>query len=140
MISMIFDKHREKILYLITGGWNTVFGYGSFALLYYYLSGHINYLIILTISYVISITNSYISYKLLVFRTKGGVIREYLRFYVVYGGSFLVNIVLLPLMIERYKLNAYLSQACIVMVTIMASYLMHKKFTFKRNRYETDRA
>jgi putative flippase GtrA len=129
----MFEKHREKILYLITGGWNTVFGYGSFALLYYFLSGHVNSLVILTISYVISITNSYIGYKLFVFRTKGGIIREYLRFYVVYGGSFIVNIVLLPVLVDRYKFNAYLSQAGIVMATILGSYLMHKKFTFKRN-------
>jgi len=29
----VIDRHRSKILYLIVGGWNTVFGYGAFALL-----------------------------------------------------------------------------------------------------------
>lgn len=133
MITQLFKTHKEKILYLMTGGWNTVFGYGSFALLYYFLSGHVNYLIILALSYVISITNSYIGYKLIVFRTKGGGIREYLRFYVVYGGAFLVNILLLPLLVDHYKVNAYLSQASIVIFTILGSYVMHKKFTFRGN-------
>jgi putative flippase GtrA len=77
-----------------------------------------------------SITNAFVGYKLFVFRTRGNIIREYFRFYIVYGGSFLINVMLLPLFIGRLKMNVYASQAIITFMTIIGSFLMHKKFTF----------
>lgn len=123
--------HEQKIRYLIIGGWNTVFGYGVFAALYFWLEGLIHYLIILSISYVLSITNAYIGYKLFVFRTRGNILREYLRFYVVYGAAFLVNLATLPLFVEILKLNMYVAQAIVTIITILGSYVLHKNFSFK---------
>lgn len=125
-------KHKSKIAYLIVGGWNTLFGYGAFAILYFLLSGRVHSIVILTISYVLSITNAFFGYKVFVFKTKGGGLREYFRFYVVYGGAFLVNLVMLPLFMNVIKLNAYYSQALITMLTIAGSYVLHKRFTFGR--------
>lgn len=123
--------HEQKIRYLIIGGWNTVFGYGVFAALYFWLEGSIHYLVILSISYVLSITNAYIGYKFFVFQTKGNIVREYLRFYVVYAAAFLVNLAILPLLVEIGDLNMYISQALVTMLTIIGSYILHKNFSFK---------
>lgn len=123
--------HEQKIRYLIIGGWNTVFGYGVFAGLYFWLSGSLHYLLILSISYVLSITNAYIGYKIFVFRTKGNILKEYLRFYVVYGVSFLFNLATLPLFVEMLKFNMYVAQAIVTIITILGSYVLHKKFSFR---------
>jgi len=123
--------HEQKIRYLIIGGWNTVFGYGVFAALYFWLEGLIHYLIVLSISYVLSITNAYIGYKLFVFRTRGNILREYLRFYVVYGAAFLVNLATLPLFVEILKLNMYVAQGIVTIITILGSYVLHKNFSFR---------
>jgi putative flippase GtrA len=128
----LYRKHRDKIAYLIIGGWNTVFGYGTFALLYYFLSDNTHYSIILTLSYIISVTNAYIAYKLIVFKTKGNVIREYFRFYVVYSGAYFVNLLLFPLFINKIGVNPYFAQAVITVFTIMGSYVLHKRFSFKK--------
>ena len=135
----VIDRHRSKILYLIVGGWNTVFGFGAFALLYHLCSDWIHTTVILTFSYILSITNAYICYKIFVFKTKGGVIREYFRFYVVYGGAFMINLVLLPVLMNVLILSAYMSQALITIMTIVGSYIMHKRFTFNRLRNESQR-
>ena len=37
--SVLRACHREKLLYLIVGGWNTLFSYACFAVLYYLLQG-----------------------------------------------------------------------------------------------------
>lgn len=124
-------KHEQKIRYLIVGGWNTFFGYAVFAALYFWLAGSIHYLVILSISYILSITNAYIGYKFFVFRTKGNIVREYLRFYIVYGAAFLVNLAVLPLLVEIGDLNMYISQALVTMLTIIGSYILHKNFSFK---------
>jgi putative flippase GtrA len=131
-MKVVIDRYRSKILYLLVGGWNTVFGYGAFALLYYFLSGFIHATIILTLCYILSITNAYIGYKIFVFKTKGNVLREYFRFYVVYGGAFLINLILLPVFMSYLILSAYVSQAMITMMTIVGSYILHKKFTFRK--------
>ena len=127
-------KHEQKIRYLIIGGWNTIFGYGVFAALYFWLADTMHYLMILSISYILSITNAYVGYKLFVFKTRGNILREYLRFYAVYGISFLFNLASLPLFIEILKLNMYVAQAIVTMVTILGSYMLHKNFSFKENQ------
>ena len=124
-------QHKEKIAYLLTGGWNTLFGYGSFALLYYLFSHTLHAVVILTLSYIIGITNSYIGYKLFVFKTKGNILKEYFRFYVVYGGSYLINITTFPFLVFYLKINPYVAQIIITGIAVVSSYLFHKNYSFK---------
>ena len=131
LLKSLVSQHKEKIQYLITGAWNTFFGYGAFALLHYLFNDKINDYFILTISYILSITNAYIWYKLLVFKTKGNIVKEYLRFYFVYIWVYFMNIILLPVFIKLFHGNIYISQAVIVMLITAMSYMGHKKFTFK---------
>lgn len=135
----LFIKHRSKVAYLLVGGWNTLFGYGSFALLYMFFSGRLHPVVILTISYVLSITNAFIGYKMFVFRTKGNILLEYLRFYVVYGVSFAINLILLPVFMNLILLDAYASQALIMILTVIGSYIFHKRFTFRTHGDEDKR-
>lgn len=130
-MKQFITKHEQKLRYLIIGGWNTVFGYGIFAGLYFWLEGFIHYLVILSISYVLSITNAYIGYKLFVFKTRGNILREYFRFYLVYGVSFIFNLATLPLFVETLRFNMYVAQAIVTLITILGSYLLHKNFSFK---------
>lgn len=130
-MKQFITKYEQKLRYLIIGGWNTVFGYGVFAGLYFWLEGFIHYLVILSISYVLSITNAYIGYKLFVFKTRGNILREYFRFYLVYGVSFIFNLATLPLFVETLRFNMYVAQAIVTLITILGSYLLHKNFSFK---------
>ncbi len=133
MIEFIKKKyliHQKKIKYLITGGWNTAFGYGIFVLLFYIFNKKIHYMLIIVISNILSITNAYISYKIFVFKTKGNYLKEYLKFYLVYGFGILINFLLFPVFLNLLKMNPYLSQAFIMMIVIIISYWAHGNFTF----------
>ena len=132
----VIMKHRTKITYLIVGGWNTLFGYASFSILYFFLSQRLNPAFILTISYVLSITNAFIGYKAYVFRTRGNVLREYLRFYVVYAGAYVANLILLPVLMGALLLNVYIAQGLIVFITVITSYIIHKRFTFNMHEHK----
>jgi putative flippase GtrA len=129
----LLKKYQEQIRYLITGGWNTLFGYLSFAGLHLLFEHRLHYIPLLVISYIISITNAYLCYKFFVFKTKGNFWLEYFRFYVVYGASFLINIALLPLFVEVFKANLLISQAIITMFTVIISYAGHKYFSFRKS-------
>lgn len=126
----LYNYHKEKINYLLAGIWNTAFGYLLFTLLYLLFGSRIHYVLLLIVSTVCSITNAYISYKFYVFRTKGNYFKEYLRFYAVYGVSFLLNLVLLPMIVEIFKVSPVIVQAYVVGFTFLASYFGHKYFSF----------
>ena len=127
-----YKKHREKINYLLVGAWNTVFGYFTFVILYFLLSARIHYMFILGFSNVLSITNAYVGYKTFVFRTRGNYIREYLRFYVVYGAAIGLNFILLPIVVEVLSVNPVIAQGIIIWLTIIFSYFGHKRFSFRK--------
>jgi len=127
----IYHRHKEKINYFIVGVWNTIFGYGIYALLYYAFSPSVHYLLLLLPSYIISITNAYIGYKIFVFKTKGNYLKEYLKFYVVYAFGLVVNLLLLPLFVEVSGLNPVVAQAMVIPFMVCVSYLGHKHFSFR---------
>ncbi|GBL44287.1 hypothetical protein SFMTTN_0082 [Sulfuriferula multivorans] len=122
---------NEKIRYLLVGGYNTAFGYILFALLLMLLKDRVHYLIVLVISHVISVTNAYLAYKFLVFKTKGRWLHEFGKFNTVYLGVLAINLVALPAMVELLGTRPIVGQAWFVVITVIASYLGHKHFSFK---------
>ncbi len=111
LTARVLLDHREKILYLVVGGWNTLFQYLSFSLLYYLLHAHVYSSVILAMSYVLSSVNGFLGFRYVVFQSKGHPISEYVRFQLVYVPLLLVNMVALPLFLAYTDLNAYVVQA-----------------------------
>lgn len=127
----LLQRHGEKVRYLVVGAWNTLFGYLAYAALYALLGHRLNYMLVLVPAYVVSITNAYLCYKFLVFRTKGNYMREYFRFYLVYGTAFALNLVLLPFFVQVVGLSPIPAQIPVVALTVVLSYIGHKYFTFR---------
>lgn len=126
----LYRQHKEKINYLLVGGWNTVFGYSVFVALYFLFTSSIHYMVIWLVSTVLAITNAYIGYKAFVFKTRGNYLREYLRFYVVYAGAMALNFVLLPLCVEIFRLSPPIAQGGLIFLNVIFSYFGHKRFSF----------
>jgi len=84
------------------------------------------------LSNIISITNAYVGYKIFVFKTEGNYLREYARFYVVYGSAFLLNFALLPLCVEILRISPVLAQAGLIFINVIFSYFGHKNFSFRK--------
>jgi len=125
------QRNTEFIRFLIAGAWNTAFGYGVFILLFY-MPWKLHYIVVLILSNIITITNAYFCYKIFIFKTRGNYAREYLRFYGVYGITFGINLLLLPVFVEILKIHPVISQGMVLSVTIFASYFGHKHFSFRR--------
>lgn len=117
--------------YLIVGGWNFVFGYGIFAFLYWVFNGHWPDWLIATVAAILGITMSYLTHRFITYRSHGCWWKEYLRFYVVYGGQSLLNVFLIWLLVTKFQYNAYVIQLIINLALVIASYWAHKFYSFK---------
>ena len=131
-----YYKHRPEVLkiikFLVTGAWNTAFGVLVYIVLYEGLKQWVNYLVLLIPGNILAITNAYICYKLFVFKTRGNILREYLRFYVVYGGAMLLGFVLMFVLVDGLKLNPVAAQVLCVPISIVFSYCSHRNYSFRK--------
>jgi glycosyltransferase involved in cell wall biosynthesis len=129
----LFEKEmRQRLLYLVVGGWNTLFGYLAFAGLYYLLGERIGYAPVFIVSYAVSMLNAYWGYKLVVFRTPGKFRHEFPRFSIVYVVALGVNLVVFPWLTRTLGLNPYLSQAIFTVVLVVCTYIVNKRFSFRQ--------
>lgn len=128
----LFDSEtRRRFLYLVVGGWNTLFGYLAFSALYYLLSSRLSYVLIFVGAYAISTLNGYWGYKLFVFKTHTRFIVEFPRFALVYVAALAVNLVVFPWLTTTLGLNPYLSQALFTVVLVVTTYIVNKRFSFR---------
>lgn len=123
---------RRELRYLVVGGINTLFGYGLGVGLYLALSPLLHILVIGVIGSVIAITFSFTTYKLFVFGTRGHWLKEYLRSYVVYGGTGVFGILLVWLLVDGLRMPIWIAQGIAILLTVLVSYLGHARFTFRR--------
>jgi putative flippase GtrA len=132
--------------YLFVGVWNTLFGYGSYALLTATLAPVVphSYILASIIAAPLNITVSYLGYKWFVFRTKGHYLREWTRCIVVYTSSMVLGVILLPPVVVLVRWSSgldrsapYIGGALVMGFGVTYSFLGHKKFSFRareRNR------
>ena len=126
-----YFRRREQVLYLVVGGWNTVFGYSVWAVMQYMLADHLHYLVIVLLSWPIAVLNAYIGYRYIVFRSLGPILTELPRFSLVYVAGLVVNLALLPVALRVLPFSIYVDQALFLSVVIVISYLGHKHFSFR---------
>ena len=124
--------HRlwQPFSYLAVGGWNTVFGLGLFWLAYRSLGTSVNYLVLLAGCNLLAITNAFVCYKLLVFRTRGNWVREYVRFWAVYGAATVAGIGLVALLVQFLGMSPVTANFLSTGVVILAGFAGHKWFSF----------
>lgn len=127
--------------YLLVGGWNTLFGVGLYTVLFELLSRKLGwqleiggrdyfYLALSIPVNILAISNAYLCYKFFVFKTKGNILREYFRCYIVYGTSTLLGMAGLWLLVETCGIYPVMANILLTFVTVAVSYLGHKYFSF----------
>jgi putative flippase GtrA len=128
----IFSDRKGR--YLVVGAFNTVVNYVISAEIYQTLLPILNFFLVASIVTVIGISISFTTQKTFVFKTKGVWWVEYLRSYVVYGSSSVLNVGLMWLLLNRAHLNIWLAQALVTSVAVVISYIGHTAFTFRERK------
>lgn len=125
-------RHRQQVIYLVVGGWNSAFTFGAFALLYYFFNERLAPSAILTMVWAVASVNGYLTFRYLVFMPVRHPVIEYLRYQAVYLPILAVNLVALPLALTYTNLSAYTIQALLSVFAVVAAYVGNKYFAFRK--------
>jgi putative flippase GtrA len=128
----VWRRYRQQILYLVVGGWNTLFQYGVFVVCWYLLHDHLHPDVVLLIAYLIASINGFLGFRYIVFKPVSHPLLEYMRFQMVYVPLLVVNMIGLPLLLKHTSLGAYAIQALFGAFSVVVGYVGNKYFTFRR--------
>lgn len=136
------SEHRrvfsaQLIRYGLVGLLNTAFGYAVFVVLQLTLGTVTHYLVVLVAANVVAIIQAYLTQRRWVFRFTGGWWGGLARFSTVYLGAFVVNLVLLPTMVELLHLPVIPAQAIATVIQAIGTYVAHRLFTFRTGQAPT---
>lgn len=129
----------QRVAFLVVGGINTVAGFGIFVacsqtvgvLVDHRLGKVAGSLVTLGITHVLAVLFAFVMHRTFVFRVRGQVLRDLVRFWSVYLTGAAINFVTLPVLVEL-GLGRISAQAIIVAATTALSYFGHRHFSFRR--------
>jgi len=128
----LYSRYSKQFRFLIAGGLNTIVGLSIYPLFYIFLEPlGLGYIQVLLFSQMFCITFSFFTNKYFVFKTKGNVKEEYLRFFAFYGFYLLLNLLCLPFLVEVIQITPILAQTLFSFAIIVSSYFWHNLVTFK---------
>ena len=129
------EPHALKLRFLAVGLFNTAFGVAIFPLLMWGLGRfHLHYMAVLVIAQVLGTLVGFTTQKTFVFRTRGHYFREFIRFSTYYVGTYAVNWLVLPVLVEGFHVNPLVAQPGFVVFVVFTSYFWHSRFTFGGRR------
>lgn len=124
--------NKQKVRFLLVGGFNTVFGYSMFLFVNLLIGTFAGYLVSLVVAQILSATVAYKLFQAFVFKEGSRGFKAYLRFQSVYIVPLAVNMVVLPVLVELFGFEIYLAQAVFSLGWIVASFFVHKNFSFRK--------
>jgi putative flippase GtrA len=141
-VFLLLTKHQIKARFVLVGFWNTLLGYGVFILLdtafaRLFAARYIAYMSAMVLSNVVSVLNAFVFHKYVTFRSEARgklLIIEFLKFSTTYLFTFLLSTVLLPIFVEVFHVLPKVAAAFIIPIGMVASYLGHSRFSFRRTR------
>lgn len=128
---------RRGIRYVIVGAWNTLFGVGCYTALLL-IFPQVHYLVLGIFSNILAITNAFLCYKFFVFKTKGYLLTEYFRCYIVYGGGMLAGMCGMFVCVSLFGFSPVWANLVVTAVVIIGSYCGHRFFSFNHKKKEPE--
>lgn len=129
----------QRAAFLVVGGINTAVGFALFVGCSETVGHFVDRrfgtvagsLVTVGISHVLSVLFAFVMHRRLVFRVRGHVLRDLVRFESVYLTTFGINAVGLTALVEL-GVHRIAAQAIILVPTVLLNYLGHRYFSFRR--------
>jgi putative flippase GtrA len=123
----------QSIRFLLVGGYNTLFAYILFLILYFFFNKVILYPYLLFISYIIAIIHNFFILRIFVFQkrtNKHWVIELFLTF-LLYLIIYFINLLLLKILLLFIN-QMYLAQAIAIFIIPFFTYFLFKKWIYNK--------
>ncbi len=121
------ESFAQFIKFITVGVLNTLIGLAVF---YFFSFLGFHYSLALGLSYGVGIINSYIWNKKWTFQGKGNVFVEMLRFVLIYLCSYLINLLLMYIFVEKIDIVPEISIVITLLLTTAISFIGHKLWSF----------
>lgn len=130
----------QRVAFLLVGGINTVVGFVFFVACSQTIGHFVDRrfgtvagtLATIGISHVLSVLFAFVMHRRLVFRVRGHVWRDLVRFESVYVTTFAINAVALVGLVEL-GVHRILAQVIVFVPTLLLNYVGHRYFSFRRS-------
>jgi putative flippase GtrA len=134
----LFNDRRAA--FLVVGGINTVVGFGIFVACSQSVGHLVEHrfgkvgaaLLTIGIAHVLAVLFAFGMHRRFVFRVRGHVLRDLMRFWSIYLTGLAMNVVVLPVLVTL-GLQRIPAQAIIVVANTLLSYFGHRHFSFRRS-------
>lgn len=126
---------RREFMFLVVGGINTLVGLAAFAVLYQLWGSTLHYLGALVLAYAVGIVIGFTLQRRLVFKVKGNVLVDLVRYTGVQAVALALNSALLPLVVEGLGMPVLPGQVISLALVVIASYFGHTFFSFRRTAH-----
>ena len=139
LLTKLLIKDEVRVKFILVGIWNTIFGYLVFFILdtsfeEVFTKRYFAYMSAMVLGQIIATINAFIFHKYITFKSRvrgWGIIPEFFRFCLTYVFTFLLSLLLLPLIVEIIHLHPRVSGAIVVLICTVISYVGHTRFSFK---------
>ncbi|MDR3159921.1 MAG: GtrA family protein [Zoogloeaceae bacterium] len=140
-MTLLFElwKNNQKARFLLTGVWNTLFGYASFIVLYNFFGNTDNYLAIAVISHFVAVAQAFFCHKYIVFRSTGKIAREFLRFNLSYSVALVSGLGIVFFFVDKLGFHPVIGQGFAILSVTILTYFAHKNFSFKQGNSKMEK-
>jgi putative flippase GtrA len=127
----------RPVRYVLAGALNTLVGFSAYpALLWMSDWFREHYLLALLAVQVFCVCFAFTTYKIGVFRSKGSLLRDFVRFTSYYATIFGVNWAVLPFFVEVVGIDPIITQTVFNVFVVAFGYFWHSNVTFQDPKTE----
>lgn len=125
----MYQKILQFIKFGFVGASNTLL---SFAIYYVLIYFNVNYIIANTLGYIISSVWGYMLNKKWVFKdSKEETTKSAIKYYIVYGSSFLINILCMYIWVDVLNISRIIAPILTMVITVPYNFIFNKVWAFK---------
>ncbi|WP_223885833.1 GtrA family protein [Nocardia colli] len=123
---------RQEVAFAAVGGFNTALGIGLTIVWLAVLGDNVPPSVAVAAAYAVSIVIAFVLHRTLVFRVRGHLLRDFLRFVAVNSGGLLLNMALLELAVSVWHFPDKPAAVVVMALVAVASYFGHRHISFRR--------
>lgn len=131
-LKLILNKKlsNKSFLFLLVGGYNTIFGY-LLANLFLYLLEKRYAAIALIVSYLIQLVHNFFMFEKFVFKSNISIVKGLIKLNNSYICMMILQFILVSFLIYVIHINSNIAYNIIFPILVVGQYFLHNKYTFK---------